>query len=171
MRKTISLLGLLMVGLMLLANPSTGILASPDTESAMVTSEPTTTVSGDPPPDNDGEEQTATTAEPTSTTVTPTTATEPATTDSFSVVGSVEDSEFGTFQAEVFFTDGAIVAVEALQLPTDRKSTSINNSAVPIYEDAVIAAQSVEIDVVSGATVTWDNYTASVQSALDEVGL
>jgi len=61
-------------------------------------------------------------------------------------------------------------AVEALQLPSDRKSNSINNSAVPAYQEAVLEAQSADIDVISGATVTWHNYTASLQSALDEAG-
>ena len=122
MRKTLSLLGLLFVGLMLLANPSTGILAASDPEPVVVAEKPATAIGGDPPPSDD---EAATAAE--------------------------------------------IVAVDTLQLPADRKSTSINRSAVPRYEDAVISAQGTDIDVISGATVTWDNYTASVQSALDEV--
>ena len=169
MKKTFSLLGLLVVGLMLLANPTTGILAAPETEPVFVAAEPTTTISGDPPPDDS--DVATTIAASTTTTGPATTTTEPETTDSFSIVGTVENSEFGSFQVEVFFADGAIVAVDTLQLPTDRKSRSINSSAVPIYEADAIATQSADIDVVSGATVTWVNYTASLQSALDEVGL
>jgi uncharacterized protein with FMN-binding domain len=71
---------------------------------------------------------------------------------------------------EVFFEDGEAVTVEALQLPSDRKSNSINSRAVSAYEEAVSAAQSADLDVISGATVTWDNCTASLQSTLDEVG-
>lgn len=166
MRKTLSLLGLLFVGLMLLANPSTGILAASDPEPVVVAEKPATAIGGDPPPNDD---VAATAAGPTPHTGPATTMTEAAAPDSFSVVGSVENSRFGAFQVEVFFANGEIVAVDTLQLPADRKSTSINRSAVPRYEDAVIAAQGTDIDVISGATVTWDNYTASVQSALDEV--
>ncbi len=183
MKKTFSLLGLFFVGLMLLANPSTGILAASDTE-LVVAAEPTTTISGDPPNEDTEEDlivemgDSTTTTEPSATTSTETTTTTEATPtsgldegESFTVAGSVEDSRFGDFQVEVTFLDGAIVDVEALQLPTDGKSSSINNSAVPQYEEAIIEAQSADIDVISGATITWENYTASVQSALDEVGV
>lgn len=170
MKKTFSLFGLLVVGLMLLANPATGILA--ETESEVNASVTTTTVSGDPPAESEDDDS------PVSVVTTSTTEAESAdgqadvsvATDAFSVIGSEEDSEFGIFQVEVFFEDGEIVAVEPLQLPTDTKSNFINNEAEPSYEEAVVAAQSTDIDVISGATVTWDNYTASVQSALDEVG-
>lgn len=171
MKKTLSLFGLLVVGLMLLANPATGILSDSETETAVAASVATTTVSGDPPAeaDDDADDESATT-----TTAATTTTTESVdaseTSETFSVVGSEEDSEFGVFQVEVFFEDGEIVAVAALQLPSDRKSENINSQSVPTYEAAIVAAQSTDIDVISGATVTWENYTASVQSALDEAG-
>ncbi len=172
MKRTFSLLGLLVVGLTLLANPNTGILAATGYETEVAASVATTTLSGDPPADSADDDSLSPAV------VTSTTEPEPAedgadssaASDAFSVVGSEEDSEFGIFQFEVFFAGGDVVAVEALQLPTDRKSNAINNQAVPSYEEAVGAAQSIDIDVISGATVTWDNYTASVQSALDEAG-
>lgn len=173
MKKTLSLFGLLIVGLMLLANPATGILAATESETDVAASVTTTTVSGDPPTESEDDDSLAPVG------ATSTTEAEFAdddadvsvTSDAFSVVGSEENSEFGIFQVEVFFEDGEIVAVDALQLPSDRKSTAINKQALPSYEEAIVAAQSTDIDVISGATVTWDNYTASVQSALDEVGL
>lgn len=172
MKKTLSLVGLLFVGLMLLANPTTGILAAPDAEAVVATAEPTSAISGDPPPDLSEDDATTTTiSQPTTTIESATAAPQVEQTVSYSVVGSVEDSKFGPFQVEVFFEDGAIVAVDTLQLPTDRKSTSINNSAVPLYEESVVEAQSADIDVISGATVTWSHYTASLQSALDEASL
>ena len=173
MKKTFSLLGLLVVGLMLLANPATGILADTESETDVAASVTTTTVSGDPPAESQNDDSLASIVV-TSTTEAESTEEEAevnAASDAFSVIGSEEDSEFGTFQVEVFFEDGEIVAVAALQLPTDRKSSAINNQAVPSYEEAIVAAQSTDIDVISGATVTWDNYTASVQSVLDEVGV
>ncbi len=175
MKKTFSLLGLLLIGLMLLTNPATGIVLETETESDVAASVATTTVNGDPPAESEDEEEVVTAEAATATSSEPTTTTEAIAeeeaSESFSVVGSAEESGYGTFQVEVFFADGEIVAVEALQLPTDRKSNAINNSAVPTYAAAVIDAQSADIDVISGATVTWENYTDSLQSALDEVSV
>ena len=170
MKKTLSLLGLLFIGLTLLANPSTGILAATDTE-PVVLAEPTTTISGDPPDVYPGEISDNEAGDTTTTTASTTTTTQLDLVNSFAVVGSVEASRFGSFQVEVSFEGGVIVGVEVLQLPTDRKSNAINNTAVPLYEEAVIEAQSADIDVISGATVTWNNYTESLQSALDEAGV
>jgi len=168
MKKTFSLLGLLFIGLLLLTNSATGIVSETETESDVAASVATTNVNGDPPAESEGEEEVETAEAVTTTTTEP--VAEEESSESFSVVGSAEQSEFGTFQVEVFFTDGEIVAVEALQLPTDRKSDAINTSALATYEAAVIEAQSADIDVISGATVTWENYIDSLQSALDEAG-
>lgn len=166
MKKTLGLVGLFFVGLALLANPSTGILAATDEEPVVVVVETTTTVSGDPPPDTAVDEPVVTaTAAPTTTTTTDISS------GTYSVVGSVEASRWGSFQVEAVFDDGVLVDVIALQLPTDRKSQAINEYAVPIYEEAVLEQQSTDIDVVSGATITWTGYTNSLQSALDEAGL
>jgi uncharacterized protein with FMN-binding domain len=124
---------------------------------------------GDPPADSDEAEDEVTFEREITTTTGAVVAGED-TGGSFSVVGSEEDSRYGTFQVEVFFESGRIVAVESLRLPTDNKSNAINNSAVPAYESAVIAAHSADIEVISSATVTWENCTDSLQSALDEAG-
>jgi uncharacterized protein with FMN-binding domain len=165
MKKTLSLLGLFFVGLALLANPNTGILAAVEDTPTAATAEATTTVSGDPPPeaaeDNLPGSTTTTVEEPTTTEIVVQTA-------PYTAVGSVEPSRFGNFQVEAVFEDGVLVDVVTLQLPTDRKSTSINDYAVPRYEEAVLDAQSADVDIISGATVTWTGYTDSLQSALDE---
>lgn len=172
MKKTLSLLGLLFAGVALLASPQTGILAASDPDTVTTTVVTTTTLSGDPPVDDtasgdeaiDGDAATTTTVDETTTT---------ASTDTgraYSVTGSAEQSRFGTFQVEVTFEDGQIVAIDTLQAPGDRKSQSINSRAIPSYEAAILAAQSADIDAMSGATITWESYTASVQSALDAAG-
>ena len=81
------------------------------------------------------------------------------------------ESRFGPFQVEVLVEDGAIVDVDLVQEPGDRRSQRINDQAEPLYEAAVLTAQSADIDVISGATVTWRGYTGSLQAALDEAGL
>jgi uncharacterized protein with FMN-binding domain len=83
----------------------------------------------------------------------------------------VESSRFGSFQVAVTIEAGVIVNVDLIQAPGDRRSLSINQQAVPMYEEAVLQIQGADIDVISGATVTWRGYTASLQAALDEAGI
>ena len=47
----------------------------------------------------------------------------------------------------------------------------INDYALPILIQETLDAQSADIDMVSGATVTSDGYLQSLQSALDQAGL
>ena len=48
---------------------------------------------------------------------------------------------------------------------------AINNRAVPILNREAVAAQSADIDMVSGATVTSRAYIQSLQSAIDQAHL
>ena len=60
----------------------------------------------------------------------------------------------------------------SLQYPSgNRKDVEINNRALPILIDETLAAQSADIDMVSGATVTSVGYVDSLQSVLDQAGL
>jgi uncharacterized protein with FMN-binding domain len=52
----------------------------------------------------------------------------------------------------------------------DGRSQMINSYAVPILEQEAVAAQGVNIDVVSGATFTSDAFAQSLQSALSKAG-
>lgn len=88
------------------------------------------------------------------------------------VDGPVVDTEkYGTVQVQVVVTDDAIIDVIALKL-TDLSSTSVEVSAraEPILRESVLAAQSAEVDNVSGATFTSEAYLTSLQSALDSIG-
>jgi uncharacterized protein with FMN-binding domain len=88
--------------------------------------------------------------------------------DPTTITGGAVQSRFGPFQAQVTVAaDGHICAVEALQQPTDRRSLSINTNAIPTFHDRVIAAQGTKVQAISGATVTYQSYLASIQSALD----
>ncbi len=49
---------------------------------------------------------------------------------------------------------------------TDGRSQMINSYAVPILEQEAVAAQGVNINVVSGATFTSDAFAQSLQTAL-----
>ena len=59
-----------------------------------------------------------------------------------------------------------------MQYPYDNpKDQEINDYAIPVLVKEAIDAQSADIDMISGATVTSVGYQSSLQSALDEVGL
>jgi uncharacterized protein with FMN-binding domain len=58
--------------------------------------------------------------------------------------------------------------VTTLQAPNgNRRDLEINSYAVPQLRSEVLTAQSANIDVVSGATVTSEGYINSLQAALD----
>ena len=85
--------------------------------------------------------------------------------------GDAIDTRYGTAQVRVTVAGGKITKIEALQLPGDEpRSVEISSSAEPILQQEALAAQSAEIDAVSGATYTSDGYAQSLQSALDKLG-
>ncbi|MCU0281041.1 MAG: FMN-binding protein [Acidimicrobiia bacterium] len=128
---------------------------------------PTTTTIGQPAVTTTGG---GTPAEPTTTTAAgAATTAAPATVQ---VDGPVVDTRYGPVQVAVVVADGVLVDVVALQLPSgDRESDQISEYAAPRLEEMALAAQSAEIDVVSGATFTSRAYADSLQAALDEVGM
>ncbi len=65
---------------------------------------------------------------------------------------------------------GTITDVEVVQYPSgNREDEQINSYALPRLVQATLDAQSADIDMVSGATVTSEGYLQSLQSALDQV--
>ena len=80
-------------------------------------------------------------------------------------------TQFGNMQVSVTIANGAITAVTPLQL-TNRggRSVAISNQAAPILRSEVLAAQSANVQSVSGATYTTQGYLRSLQSALDTAG-
>jgi uncharacterized protein with FMN-binding domain len=89
-----------------------------------------------------------------------------------SVTGDTVHTRWGPVQVQITTDNGSITAVQVVQYPSENgKDVAINNYALPILVDETLAAQSAEIDMVSGATVTSVGYTDSLQSALDQAGL
>jgi uncharacterized protein with FMN-binding domain len=86
--------------------------------------------------------------------------------------GDVVQTRWGPVQVRLITADGGITTVEVVQYPSENgKDVEINNYALPILVDETLAAQSADIDMVSGATVTSVGYIDSLQSALDQAGL
>lgn len=109
----------------------------------------------------------------TTTTPSPTaTAAAPSSSSDGTYTGAVESTRFGDVQVQITVSGGAITDVTALHLTDhDGRSVSISNRAAPILRGEVLAAQSSQVQTVSGATYTTDAYLSSVQSAIDQAGL
>jgi uncharacterized protein with FMN-binding domain len=86
------------------------------------------------------------------------------------VTGSIVTTRYGPVQVEVTVSDGKIVSIAAVELPAGGRSGMISAYAAPILTDEALAAQSAQIDLVSGATYTSTAYERSLQAALDQVG-
>jgi uncharacterized protein with FMN-binding domain len=88
------------------------------------------------------------------------------------VTGSVAQTRWGPVQVTITVADGRITDVAVPQYPDGNgKDQQINASALPVLTQETISAQSADIDMVSGATVTSEGYVRSLQSALDQAGL
>lgn len=81
-------------------------------------------------------------------------------------------TRWGLVQVAITVKDGRITKSEVVQVPWDNpRDQQINSYAVPILNQEVVTAQSSQIDMVSGATVTSDGYISSLQSAIDQAHL
>ncbi|MFC9509073.1 FMN-binding protein, partial [Streptomyces sp. NPDC057002] len=84
------------------------------------------------------------------------------------VTGDAQQTQYGPVQVRVTVAGGKITKAEAVQAPKGGRSDQITASSVPRLNQAAVAAQSAEIDAVSGATYTSAGYKKSLQSALDK---
>ena len=83
--------------------------------------------------------------------------------------GDLIDTRYGPVQVQLQFTNGAISEVAVVAYPNgDGTSVQINARALPKLRSEVLAAQSAQIDTVSGATYTSHAYKQSLQSAIDQ---
>ena len=98
--------------------------------------------------------------------------TQRAGTGSTTVTGPAVDTEWGPVQVELTLGGDTITDVSVLQYPSgNHHDEQINSYALPILVEDTLAAQSADIDMVSGATVTSQGYLGSLQAALDEAHL
>lgn len=86
--------------------------------------------------------------------------------------GSVVQTRWGPVQVKITVRDGRITGVDVVQYPNGNpKDAEINAYALPILVQGTMNAQSAQVDMVSGATVTSTGYVQSLQSALDKAGI
>ncbi|WP_333773148.1 FMN-binding protein [Streptomyces sp. IBSBF 3136] len=85
-----------------------------------------------------------------------------------SVTGDTVQTRWGPVQVRVTIKGGKLTEVTAVQYPRDNpRDQEINSYALPQLRREALAAQSADIDMVSGATYTSTGYQQSLQSALD----
>ncbi|WP_208105602.1 FMN-binding protein, partial [Streptomyces sp. GC420] len=88
------------------------------------------------------------------------------------VTGATAQTKYGPVQVRITVTGGRITGATAVQSPSSSpRSSEISSTAVPELNQETLAAQSADIDTVSGATYTSAGYRQSLQSALDQAGL
>jgi uncharacterized protein with FMN-binding domain len=80
------------------------------------------------------------------------------------------DTEFGPYQVRVTFSGTTITDVSIITEPDDGHSRRIASRAEPTLRGEALQAQSAHIDMVSGATITSDAYSRSLQGAIDANG-
>jgi uncharacterized protein with FMN-binding domain len=89
-----------------------------------------------------------------------------------SVTGDSVQTRYGPVRVRITVTNGQVTAVDAVEYPTAKaRDLEINARAIPQLNQETLAAQSAQIDMVSGATYTSTGYVDSLQSALDKAGL
>ncbi|WP_406166735.1 FMN-binding protein [Streptomyces sp. NBC_00996] len=84
------------------------------------------------------------------------------------VTGDVVKTQYGPVQVQLTMSGGRITKADTVQAPKGGTSDQKTALAVPKLNEEAVAAQSADIDAVSGATYTSGGYKQSLQSALDK---
>ena len=85
--------------------------------------------------------------------------------------GPVTDAYYGSMQIQAVVRSGKLAGVRVLRYPNDRgTSIAINSQALPMLQNEVIAAQSANVDIISGATLSSDAFIRSLNGALNKAG-
>ncbi|MGF7236887.1 MAG: FMN-binding protein [Frankia sp.] len=83
------------------------------------------------------------------------------------VKGPAVQTKYGTVQVQFVKTGNRITSVTPLTLPSGGHSDEVTAKAAPVLKQETLAAQSADIDTVSGASYTSDGWRRSLQGALD----
>jgi uncharacterized protein with FMN-binding domain len=82
--------------------------------------------------------------------------------------GTLVPTRFGPIQIRITVDRGRITDVTAITAPSGGPRTDqITAAALPKLRQRVLAAQSANVETVSGATYTSAGYRASLQAAID----
>jgi uncharacterized protein with FMN-binding domain len=76
---------------------------------------------------------------------------------------------YGNVQVQAVVQGGKLADVKFLQYPSDRSTSRyINSQAMPMLTQEAVAAQSAQVDGVSGASATSQGFIQSLSSALSQ---
>jgi uncharacterized protein with FMN-binding domain len=84
--------------------------------------------------------------------------------------GAVAETPYGPVQVRATLKSGKLTDVTVLQETDGSLSRQIDARALPILKSEALAADSWNVDTVSGATYTSLGYSRSLQSVLDQAG-
>jgi uncharacterized protein with FMN-binding domain len=85
--------------------------------------------------------------------------------------GPESNAYYGLVQVQVVIQNGKIADVQFLDYPHDRRtSQEINTQVMPWLKQEAIQAQSANVNIISGATLTSEAFANSLQSALNSAG-
>lgn len=101
----------------------------------------------------------------------PTSPAAPAADAGRTYTGSIQSTPYGPIQVEATIAAGRVVDISWIRIPDDPHSARINGAAAPALVEEALAAQSAQVDSISGATYTSEGFRLSLQSILDEAGL
>ena len=100
----------------------------------------------------------------------PTTPAKPVGGVSGSFTGAVSVTRYGNVQVKITVENGKITDAQAVQVPSGRNDRYTQMS-VPVLRERTIAAQSANIQAVSGASFTSYGWYTSLASAIAKAGL
>ncbi len=82
--------------------------------------------------------------------------------------GATATNRYGTETVTVTISGGEITDVSVKSVVYEQRSQQFVQRAVPTLRSEVLAAQSADVNTVSGSTYTSRSYLTSLQSALDQ---
>ena len=78
----------------------------------------------------------------------------------------------GTYQARIVVLNGEVIDVLALEAGTSApESIAVNSMAIPAFKERVLAAQTWDVEAVSGASYTSPAFLESLEGAFGAAGL
>jgi uncharacterized protein with FMN-binding domain len=84
--------------------------------------------------------------------------------------GSLQTHKYGQVQVGIRVQNKKIIAVWAVVAPSGA-SQPYSDFSIPVLKQETMAAQGTSIANVSGATLTWQSWKTSLQSAMSQAGL
>jgi uncharacterized protein with FMN-binding domain len=76
---------------------------------------------------------------------------------------------YGLVQIQAVVQNGRLISINVLRYPSDRRtSVRINNVALPMLRHEVVTAQSANVNIISGATLTSVGFIRSLYAALQQ---